>query len=147
MSARTVAPRTCCATHADRCRFGRPHTWAGPFLLAAGRPVDGRVWSHPDDVACATCGGTCTADRDTPATDTARAWWITIDRQYADAPAQIGPYLTEADAEHALQHAPMVDNLCHEDCLDAYYERHDRMPDGDVHVIDPTDPHHTGKDA
>lgn len=53
-----MADRTCCPTHNDACRFGREHVWAGPFLLNRGRPVDGQVWSHPDDVQCAYCGGT-----------------------------------------------------------------------------------------
>lgn len=59
-----AAPRTCCPTHADNCRFGHAHLWAGPFLLDEGKPVDGQVWSHPGDVKCAQCGGNCTADRD-----------------------------------------------------------------------------------
>lgn len=59
----SATPRTCCPTHTDRCRFGREHLWAGPFLLDQGRRVDGKVWSHPDDVKCAVCGGECVADR------------------------------------------------------------------------------------
>lgn len=58
-----MRPRTCCPTHADACRFGRDHTWAGPYLLDAGRPVNGAVWSHAGDVLCSTCGGQCVADR------------------------------------------------------------------------------------
>lgn len=59
-----MAERTCCPTHTDTCRFGREHVWAGPFLLDGGRPVDGQVWSHPDDVHCAACAGTCTGNRE-----------------------------------------------------------------------------------
>lgn len=62
---KTTAPRTCCPSHTDRCRFGDEHVWAGPFLLDGGRPVDGRVWSHDNDVRCAKCGGVCTAERET----------------------------------------------------------------------------------
>lgn len=65
---RPTAPRTCCPTHTDLCRFGRDHVWAGPFLLDEGRPVDGRVWSHDTDVRCGTCGGVCTAEREEPTT-------------------------------------------------------------------------------
>ena len=61
-----TAPRTCCPTHTDTCRFGRPHQWAGPFLLDGGRPVNGHIWSHPEDVHCVPCGGTCTGDRTDP---------------------------------------------------------------------------------
>lgn len=56
-------PRTCCPTHADRCRFGREHVWAGPFLLDGGRELDGHKWSHADDVHCTGCGGVCIGDR------------------------------------------------------------------------------------
>ena len=58
-----LKPRTCCETHPDRCRFGRDHIWAGPFLLDKGKPVNGEIWSHPNDFKCAGCGGICTADR------------------------------------------------------------------------------------
>lgn len=61
------APRTCCPTHTDNCLFGRWHLWAGPFLLDGGRPVDGEIWSHPQDVRCHMCGGVCSGDRDAPA--------------------------------------------------------------------------------
>lgn len=57
-------PRTCCPTHRDTCQFGRPHVWAGPFLLDAGRPLNGAVWSQPEDLKCSTCGGVCTAERE-----------------------------------------------------------------------------------
>lgn len=55
-----TAPRTCCPTHRDTCNFGRAHLWAGPFLRTDN------TWSHPDDLLCSTCGGTCTADRPGP---------------------------------------------------------------------------------
>lgn len=51
-----IKPRTCCETHADNCRFGRWHRWAGPFRVEGG-------WSHPDDVQCGDCGQVCTAGR------------------------------------------------------------------------------------
>lgn len=60
-----IMPRTCCPTHADNCRFGFSHAWAGPYLLDGGRSVGGRVWSHPDDVMCSTCGGRCYGNRST----------------------------------------------------------------------------------
>jgi hypothetical protein len=57
-----VEPRTCCPTHANNCHFGRGHLWAGPYLLDAGKPVDGKVWSEPDSVKCANCGAICDAE-------------------------------------------------------------------------------------
>lgn len=58
------APKTCCTTHNDKCRFGRQHVYAGPFLLDSGRPVDGEIWSAPGVVHCQGCGGTCYGDAD-----------------------------------------------------------------------------------
>lgn len=66
----TDTERTCCPTHRDRCRFGREHFWAGPFLLDGGKPVNGETWSHPDDVRCHVCEGVCSGNR--PAPDTER---------------------------------------------------------------------------
>jgi len=57
-----AAPRTCCPTHTDTCKFGRQHVWCGPYLLDAGKPVNGEVWSHPNSVKCAYCNGTCDAE-------------------------------------------------------------------------------------
>jgi len=59
------APRTCCPSHTDRCRFGRDHIWAGPFLLDGGKPAEGHIWSHDGDVRCDACGRVCTAERET----------------------------------------------------------------------------------
>lgn len=59
---KAVEPRTCCPTHSNNCRFGKQHIWAGPYLLDAGRPVDGKVWSDPDSVKCSNCEGTCDAE-------------------------------------------------------------------------------------
>lgn len=56
------SPQICCPTHADSCRFGRQHVWAGPYLLDGGRPVDGQIWSHEDSVKCHACGGICNAE-------------------------------------------------------------------------------------
>jgi len=48
-------PRTCCPGHADRCRFGVPHTWMAPFIDAAGHwREDGAYWCD--------CGAICEAD-------------------------------------------------------------------------------------
>ena len=61
----TKAARTCCPTHTDNCRrnFGE-HLWAGPYRVAPGSPEDyGDGMSHPDDLKCGYCEGTCTADR------------------------------------------------------------------------------------
>ena len=44
-------PRTCCPTHNDTCKFGRPHVWV------IGNHVDG-VWL-PESVLCGTCGARC----------------------------------------------------------------------------------------
>lgn len=63
----TTKPRTCCTTHADNCKFGRDHSFSGPFLLNEGYMVDGKQWSHEDDMKCTTCGGICYGDR--PAED------------------------------------------------------------------------------
>lgn len=63
MAEKATTDRTCCSTHSDLCRFGREHRWAGPFLLDEGRQVNGEIWSHPDDIQCAVCGGVCTGNR------------------------------------------------------------------------------------
>ena len=69
-------PRTCCTTHADRCRFGGEHVFSGPFIIEMiGNPPTFQ-WSHPDDAKCATCGGICygnRADAELPAEHVERA--------------------------------------------------------------------------
>lgn len=57
-----VEPRTCCPTHANNCRFGKDHRWAGPYLLDGGKLVNGEKWSRPDSLKCSTCEGICDAD-------------------------------------------------------------------------------------
>jgi hypothetical protein len=49
------APRTCCPSHNDRCRFGRPHIWSAPFYDATG------VWRDDGAYLC-DCGAICEAD-------------------------------------------------------------------------------------
>lgn len=57
-----TAPRTCCKTHTDTCRFGKEHAWGigwvgGPL---SGVGVGEEGWH--DSMLCVTCKGICTAD-------------------------------------------------------------------------------------
>jgi hypothetical protein len=52
---RPSKPRTCCATHNDRCLFGRPHAWSQPFYDALG------AWRDDGAYLC-ECGAICEAD-------------------------------------------------------------------------------------
>lgn len=57
-----AAPRTCCPSHTDTCKFGRDHQWASPWL---GGPLSGLGVGEPgwhDSEICAGCLGVCTAD-------------------------------------------------------------------------------------
>lgn len=70
--------------------------------------------------------------------------WIWIERE-THADAYVGPYADEVAAVRALDEAALVDALCSEDALDASLVRLDGVDaGGDVHVIDPTNHHHTG---
>lgn len=59
-----TAPRTCCPTHADACKFGRDHVWSIGWI---GGPLSGLGVGEPgwhDSMICTTCMGICTADMD-----------------------------------------------------------------------------------
>ncbi|XBH21942.1 hypothetical protein V5R04_01565 [Jonesiaceae bacterium BS-20] len=49
----------------------------------------------------------------------AQRFWVLIDRQHNQDVA-VGPFATKELAEHDLQYGKVIDDLCHEDCLDAY---------------------------
>jgi len=57
-----VAPRTCCATHTDTCRFGRDHVWSLGWIGGpkSGIGVGEEGWH--DSAICSTCLGVCVAD-------------------------------------------------------------------------------------
>ena len=46
-----LAPRTCCPTHTDTCRFGRWHTWSEGWYSETG------VWQESSK--CFNCDGVC----------------------------------------------------------------------------------------
>lgn len=48
-----------------------------------------------------------------------KQFWVHIERQDAGDIA-VGPFATKELAEHDLEHGEVVDDLCLEDCLDAY---------------------------
>lgn len=57
-----TAPRTCCDTHTDTCRFGRDHLWSIGWI---GGPKSGVGIGEPgwhDSAICSTCHGICTAE-------------------------------------------------------------------------------------
>jgi len=57
-----TAPRTCCPTHTDTCRFGKEHRWAAGWI---GGPLSGVGIGEPgwhDSSLCVTCNGICTGD-------------------------------------------------------------------------------------
>lgn len=73
--------------------------------------------------------------------------WARIEREH-HPDALVGPYLTVADAEWALENALLIAGLCEEDCLDAYVERvqiSGPVKGVDVYLIDQNDSHHTGR--
>ena len=72
------------------------------------------------------------------------AWWVRIDRDH-HLDALVGPYADQAQADRAMQDALLIDGLCQEDCLDAYTTQDQPTDLHDVHVIDPTNPDHTGE--
>ena len=57
-----VAPRTCCETHTDTCRFGREHQWGIGWIGGpkSGLGIGEEGWH--DSAICAVCHGICTAD-------------------------------------------------------------------------------------
>lgn len=71
--------------------------------------------------------------------------WVVIEREH-DEPLYVGPYASDSDAMHALDHSLLIDGLCETDALDAYIRGH--IPDVSapaVLVIDPDNPDHTGR--
>ncbi len=73
----------------------------------------------------------------------APAGWVYIVRQYG-RPLAVGPYPSPRAAEHALEHALLVDGLCEIDCLDAWSDQTPPTPEHERIVIDPDDPDDTG---
>jgi hypothetical protein len=59
----------------------------------------------------------------------------------------LGPYRTLADAEHAAEHALLVDGICEEDALEVFANNDLPEEDEEHIIIDLNDPHHTGVDA
>lgn len=57
-----VAPRTCCPTHTDTCRFGRDHLWSFPWIGGpkSGLGIGTEGWH--DSSICHGCMGICVAD-------------------------------------------------------------------------------------
>lgn len=57
-----VAPRTCCETHTDTCKFGRDHVWSMGWI---GGPKSGLGFGEPgwhDSAICSNCLGICVAE-------------------------------------------------------------------------------------
>ena len=57
-----TAPRTCCPTHTDTCKFGRQHGWSMGWI---GGPYSINPNSEPgwhDSMHCSDCGGFCMAE-------------------------------------------------------------------------------------
>ena len=74
------------------------------------------------------------------------AHWVHIEREN-DRDALVGPYATKADANHAMEHALLIDSLCEADAVEVWLRHSIPAADAatlDVHVIDPSDSHHTG---
>lgn len=57
-----VAPRTCCETHTDKCKFGRDHRWSIGWIGGpkSGLGIGDEGWH--DSSVCSTCLGICVAD-------------------------------------------------------------------------------------
>lgn len=73
--------------------------------------------------------------------------WIVIDRDFHPSEA-LGPYPTAVAAEHAMEHALLVEGECQEDCLDCWTAPVDEVdPDLEIVLIDPDDEDHTGRPA
>ena len=51
---KATAPRTCCETHTDTCKFGRQHTWSVGWYDEAGE------WQ--ESAKCFECDGVCVGD-------------------------------------------------------------------------------------
>lgn len=71
------------------------------------------------------------------------AYWILIDREW-NANLAVGPYPGEAAANHAMQHALLIDYYCEEDCLDATVEQGEPPEGFERDVIDPGNHYDTG---
>jgi len=57
-----TAPRTCCSTHTDMCKFGRDHRWSTGWI---GGPKSGVGFGEEgwhDSALCINCYGVCVAD-------------------------------------------------------------------------------------
>ncbi len=76
--------------------------------------------------------------------------WIFIERQ-AGPHMWVGPYATQLDAARALDLSLLIEGLCEKDCLDAFTTAEQPPAPGDtsheIVIIDPTEPHHTGRTA
>lgn len=59
---RPTAPRTCCPTHTDTCKFGRDHRWSIGWIGGpkSGLGIGDEGWH--DSTICGECKGICTAD-------------------------------------------------------------------------------------
>lgn len=70
--------------------------------------------------------------------------WIRIERQRG-ADLLVGPYLSEHEAEAALEESMLIDGFCEDDCLDAYLvHESDRAGSDEEVLIDRADPNHFG---
>ncbi len=109
------------------------------LAVLAGTYTDGcEAHSHPSLLACRVG---------------APRWWVRIERDERSHDLLVGPYPSEDDAAYAAANATLVDHLLSPGGgggVDCYVEAHATgaepgLADGvDWHVIDLTDPMHTG---
>lgn len=80
-------------------------------------------------------------------------YWVFIDRasypyRGNDKDVYVGPFDTDKDAAHAMDHALLIDHLMQREGgggTDCYVTLEHPGEHDDVHIIDPTDPDHTGR--
>jgi len=134
----TLTPATveaCAVCDAPATDHTRDVNASGPWVPVCGDACAEKALAHAKDCDCDLCA----EDR--------AARWVVIDRQWSPV-LVIGPFATEADAQHSMNCSVLVDAICQDDCLDAYTLAGSDLPDGaDVLIVDPTDNYHTAADV
>lgn len=74
------------------------------------------------------------------------SYWVRIERE-SGAVLAFGPYDTQDQANHAMEHALLIDAECQHDAVDCWADDTLPQPDEEQIIVDLTDPHHTGDDS
>lgn len=72
--------------------------------------------------------------------------WVIIERDHSPTDLAVA-YRNVAEAEHAMEHALLIDSLVEEDCAECYVSAGPLPPEIEQVHTDPHDPHDTGRGA